>query len=508
MFNYTIITAFFITFLIIFLYVKRQRLPLPPGPPPIPIIGNLHQIPKQNPWRTYQEWHKKYGPIITLRMGSNITIILGSDKVARDLLEKRSSNYSSRPHMLYIGDYIFGGFLTSLLPYGSRWRLHHRIQMTFINIRTSQEYRTLQNLESKQLLQDLIRSNDFSSAFRRYSASILFALIYGKRIISGNESEMHELGEIGEIIDKVNQEAGEISVIESFPILKSLPGFLIPGKRSAQHCFDQQSRILGKNMEAALRTSSWNWCKQAQKLEIANAMGSVELSFVIGSLYEASHTVPMIMEVFVMASILCPEAVILAQAELDKVVGINRLPSFEDKPRLPILMAFIQEVMRWRPISPAGMPHASLKDDEYMGYHIPQGATVVANHWSIDLDKDVFDDPHDFRPQRWIKNPNLRLSTFGFGRRICPGRHIGENSVYSMISCILWGFDIDSAYENGKRTEIDSWNMTQGADSRPMPFKASFQSRSKEHQKIMERDCRVSTEDFEGILNSIGSKFK
>ncbi|KAI9764930.1 MAG: hypothetical protein M1840_007955 [Geoglossum simile] len=508
MLTYTTSLVFCIVLCTIFFLRRRQNLPLPPGPPQLPIIGNLHQIPSRNPWRTYQKWHKKYGPIITLRKGSGITIILGSDKVARDLLERRSSIYSSRPHMFLIGDCIFGGFQPALTPYGQRWRLQHRIQMAFVNIRISQEYRALQGLEVRQLLRDLAEGDGFVRAFRRHSTSLLFALTYGKRIVSGNELEMQELDEIGEIIEKVLREAGRDSIAEAFPIFNCLPGLLAPWKRSAQQLFDRQRQILGKNMDAALKTSSWNWCKQAQKLQAAGAIDRVELSFVLGGLHEASHTVPMIMEVFVMASVLHPEAVSRTQEEIDTIVGSHRLPSFEDRSRMPFLAAFIQEVMRWRPITPGGMPHASIQDDEYMGYYIPKGAIVVANHWSLDLDKDAFEDPEDFKPQRWIENPGLPLATFGFGRRACPGKHIGQNSLYSVISCVLWAFHIDYAYENGKRLEIDPWNMTQGSDSRPMPFKACFRPRSQRHQEIIERECaRLSGADFEAILDAIGSKF-
>jgi hypothetical protein len=443
-----------------------------------------------------------------VRKGLGITIVLGSDKAVRDLLERRGSIYSSRPSMFLVGDCIFGGFQTAILPYGQRWRLHHKIQSTFTNIHASQAYRTLQDLESRQLLQDLVQSNDFSRAFRRYSSSLLFGLAYGKRIVRGNEPEMRELGEISQIMEKVLYEAGRSSIPESFQKLNSLPSFLAPWKRSGQLLFDQQSRILGMHMDDALKRSSWNWCKHAQKLEATGSFSRVELSFVLGNLYEASHTMPMVLEVFVMASVLHPEPVRQAQAELDEVVGSHRLPSFEDAPRLPFLDAFIREVMRWRPITPGGMAHAVTQDDEYMGYHIPKGATVVANHWSVDFDEDTFENSKDFKPQRWIDNPNLPLTAFGFGRRGCPGKHIGQNSVYSIISCVLWAFHIDHAYENGKKLEIDTWDLSQGADSRPMPFKVSFRPRSQGHLEIIERESELSGADFDAILNSIGSQFK
>jgi len=496
--------ALFITLCALFFHRKRRCLSLPPGSPRLPFIGNLHQIPNTNPWRTFKRWHQKYGPIISVKTGPGITIILGSHKVARDLLERRSSIYSSRPHLILLGDYIYGGYQTALLPYGQRWRLHRRIQSAFVNIRTSQRYRILQDLETKQLLRDMLYSNDFARAFRRYSSSLLFTLAYGKRIVSGDDPEIEE---IGEIMEEVLQEAGRNSIAEAFPMLNSLPDSLAPWKHPAKQLYERQARLLEKHMDAALKASSWNWCKQALKLKATGGVDRVELSFILGNLYEASHTTTMVLEVFVMASVLHQDAVSRAQEDLDKVVGLNRLPTFDDMPKLPFVDAFIREVLRWRPVTPGGMPHVSIQEDEYMGYRIPQGAIIVANHWSLDLDEDVFEDPYEFKPQRWIENPSLPLSTFGFGRRVCPGRHIGQNSLFSVIARLLWAYRIDYAYENGKKLEVDPWNMTQGSDSRPMPFKASFRPRSSKHQEIIEKECMISDGYIDAVLGSIGSNF-
>jgi cytochrome P450 len=502
--------AIFILFYKVFhtlLVTRHRKLPLPPGPRKLPVVGNLHQIPSSNLWRKYQQWHKQYGPIITIKKGPGTTIILGSAKVAKDLLHDRGSIYSSRPHMYFIGECVFGGIQPSIMPYGPKWRLFHKVQMAFVNVNTAQAYRPLQALESQQLLRDLTESDDFTKAFERHSTSLLYTLAYGKRIMTGKEEEMRDLEELGAILEKVLLEAARYQLPDMFPILNSLPAFLAPWKRSGQALFARHKQLLEKHMKLALEAPNWNWCKQAQKLGATASISATELAFVLGGLFEASMTTPMVLDVFVMASVLNPQAVLRAQAELDVVVGPDRLPSFEDKAHLPFMDAFIREVMRWRPITPGGFEHAVTQDDEYIGYHIPKGATVVANHWSIDLDDTIFNEPHDFKPERWIEQPNLPLATFGYGRRACPGRHIGSNSLYSVISCVLWAYRIEHAFDSGVRLEIDEWDMTQGADSKPSPFKASFRVRSQKHRDIIEKESPVSDKMLESILNSISASF-
>ena len=130
---------------------KRQQ-PLPPGPRPLFLIKNLHQMPTSSPWRTFQKLHKIYGPIISLQYGHRVMISIGSYKVAHDLLEKRKDNYDSRPHLVVTGDCIHKGLNTGLLPSGAQWKTHRQLMLNFLSDCRTRSYRYAQDVESKQLL--------------------------------------------------------------------------------------------------------------------------------------------------------------------------------------------------------------------------------------------------------------------------------------------------------------------------------------------------------------------
>jgi cytochrome P450 len=104
-------------------------------------------------------------------------------------------------------------------------------------------------------------------------------------------------------------------------------------------------------------------------------------------------------------------------------------------PGSPYLQVVVNEVLRWRPVSAGGILHAVTKDDEYMGYRIPAGATVIGNHWAIHLNEDLYQDPYSFNPDRWIKSPNLPLNAFRFSRRVSTGQHIARNSLLTSRGC-------------------------------------------------------------------------
>ena len=82
-----------------------------------------------------------------------------------------------------------------------------------------------------------------------------------------------------------------------------------------------------------------------------------------------------------MAMALFPEAQRKAQEEIDRVVGTDRLPTFEDRENLPYVDALVKEALRWHPVVPMGVPHVTTEDDIYEGYFIPKGSILLPNIW-------------------------------------------------------------------------------------------------------------------------------
>lgn len=461
---------------------NRKKKNLPPGPPRLPVIGNLHQAPENDPWRKYQEWSKQYGPIYSLQYGLNTIIMLGTHEAAHDLLDKRSNIYSSRPRVVMGGECVSKGYRTLLMPYGQQWRVHQRLQGAFLNVRVSQSYRKLQELESLQLIYELLDPDaDFSDRYHRYSSSLIFALAYGRRMIRGDEREVKA---IDQVMDNFLYAARVGTwLVDALPILNYLPKFLAPWRRLGDKLHSFESKLYIDNLAQGQHSDSWNWSKQAQEMKEGKAMTEKELAYDVGILYEAgSDTTTMALEVFTLAMLLYPNVMKKAQAELDAVLGLSRFPSFEDKDHLPYIEAIVKETLRWRPVSAGGIPHAVIQDDEYMGYHIPAGATVIGNHWAIHLDENVYSDPYRFDPDRWLEHPDLPLAAFGFGRRVCTGQHIAKNSLFINIARLLWTFDIGYRYRivDGvkQKCDVDPFAFTQGFNSRPVKFEASFVPRA------------------------------
>ncbi|KAJ3874144.1 cytochrome P450, partial [Lentinula edodes] len=186
-----------------------------------------------------------------------------------------------------------------------------------------------------------------------------------------------------------------------------------------------------------------------------------------------------------------------AQEELDRVVGRDRLPNLSDRPNLPYIEAILKEVLHWHLVTPCGVPHTSSEDDEYEGMFIPKGTSIILDQWAMLHDPSYFSEPEKFLPERFLSDSpadqvragNPYAIAFGFGRRICPGLHLGSVMMYCFISKALTTFDIKRpiSAETGKEFNppVDA---APGNVSFPLEFDCRFVARDQKAIDLINRD--------------------
>ena len=158
---------------------------MPPGPQPLPFVGNKFDIPGKYPWIQFQEWSKKYGPIYTLWLGRHPTIIISDPTVAAELLEKRSHKYSSRPRFVVMGEIYSDNSGILVAKYGKDWSVRRKALHNVLTQKALQQYKPVQEAEATRLCQMLVENpQDFESLLDRFTASIVFTIAYGHRIDS------------------------------------------------------------------------------------------------------------------------------------------------------------------------------------------------------------------------------------------------------------------------------------------------------------------------------------
>jgi cytochrome P450 len=192
---------------------------------------------------------------------------------------------------------------------------------------------------------------------------------------------------------------------------------------------------------------------------------------------------------FFLAMSMFPDVQRKAQEEIDRVVGSSRLPSSADRDKLSYINSIVNEAQRWHPIGPMGFPHVSDEEDHIAGYRIPKGALLLPAIWWFTRDPDVYHDAEMFKPERYLEPYNEPLPTdvtFGFGRRICPGRYLADASLYLTFAQSLAVFNIEKAFgEDGKVIE-PKHSFRPGIMSPVAPFQMRVAPRTRQHEQLIE----------------------
>ncbi|KAF9525611.1 cytochrome P450 [Crepidotus variabilis] len=476
----------------------------PPGPRGLPLIGNVLQLSDEN-WLTFTEWKFKYGPIVGLNLGGKNTIVLNTHKAASDLLDKRASIYSDRPRFIVAQEMLCGGLLLVFTRYGDMWRRMRRAAHEGLYSHAAENYYTLQETEATVLVDGILKTPDsWDDHLKRTAASQIMAMVYDTLPIKNHEEPL--ITRVNDLVQRLVKAAypGE-HLVEFFPFLNSLPEFLTPWKKWADewHRKDSQlfmdyyttvrDRVLAGDERPSLVSSL---VKRAEESNFTER----EKAWVAGVMISAgAETTAAVMAWFFLAMTLYPEVQRKAQEEIDIIVGRDRMPNFDDLESMPYLRALVREILRWRPVDPIGLQHQSMEDDVYEGYFIPKGTLVIFNVWAMNRDPELYGEDFDaFRPDRFLNedgqlkptHPTTKGEghvTYGFGRRICVGRYVANNTLFIDIAHILWACKIEKA-KNFDGTDVkynDHANLKEGLVVRPAPFRNVIKPRFAEAPKIV-----------------------
>ncbi|KAI0338581.1 cytochrome P450 [Trametopsis cervina] len=500
----------------IYIAIKsRRRSPYPPGPPGLPIVGNVHQLPQEFQERTFSEWGRQYGDIVFIRIFGKPAIVLNSVEVARDLLEKRGAVYSDRPPLIMLNEMMGWDCVVTHFPYGERFRKHRKwIQAGFQEKNALEGYRHIQHREACTLLLGLIDNPaEYESHIKRFPAAVLTEVAYGHRV-TGLDDKLIALAEKAgaETVRAGSPGSNPVgTLVEFFPILKYYPLWL-PGsgfKIRTNEIRDHVRRMMDIPYEMVKNRFSTGKaipCFTASLLEdhLANntlcEAEETDIKGAAGVIYAAgTDTSISVMNTFMLAMTRHPEVFKKAQQEIDRVVGEDRLPDFDDRASLSYLECIFMEVLRYACPAPLGIPHAVSRDDIYRGYQIPKGTMVIQNIWGMMRDPQLYPDPHRFLPERFegldkaqLDAIDPRHAVFGFGRRRCPGEQLASTSVYLMMSYVVATMDIARVRDQNGNEIVPSGEFHSGFVQHPKSFECSIKPRSEKATRLVRQMSAIA----------------
>lgn len=477
---------------------NRSRRSSPPGPRGLPLIGNALHMPADREWVQFAEWAKTYGSIVHLSVFGRSIVLLSSPEVITDLLEKRGAIYSDRPILHFAGEMVGYNRFILLEPYSTRLREERKIILSNINPRRGAEIHQVQEAKVIQLLDKLLDTPDcFRDHLRWFVAAVVFQISHGHEV-KDFEDRFVRLAEETTHDFSLAAQPGQ-HLVDSLPLLKRIPDWA-PGthfkdvaragrlllRRLRDEPYDHVKRQIARgtaspSITASVIESNPNPTPEEEDLQ----KSATCMLYATG----ADTTVSALGSFFLIMT-LYPEVQRKAQAELDSVVEHGRLPTFDDRSKLPYLECVMKEIIRWNPVSPLALPHSLTQNDVYEGYHIPAGSTVIPNTWAILHDPSLYPHPFEVTPERYIDaddklNPDPRTFAFGYGRRVCPGQFLADHSLFIVVATVLSTMNIGRA-KRDDGTPIDIHvEYSGGAISHPNEFQCCITPRSQEVGRIV-----------------------
>ncbi|XP_066334263.1 flavonoid 3'-monooxygenase CYP75B4-like [Miscanthus floridulus] len=453
--------------------LTRRRAPLPPGPRGWPVLGNLPQLGGSKHHQTLHEMSKVYGPLLRLRFGSSDVVVAGSATVAEQFLRGHDANFSSRPPNSG-GEYMAYNYQDMVFaPYGPRWRAKRKVcAMNLLCPGALDRFRAVREREAALMVRSLVAASAspvaVDEAVNVCTTNALSLAAVGRRVFAATGDD-DGAREFKEIVLEVLQVGGVLNVGDFVPALRWLDpqGVVAKMKKLHRRFDDMMNRIIAEKKAAGVRTASEE-SKDKDLLSVLLAMvqndarpftGGEEdritetdaKALILNLIVAGTDTTSTIVEWSLAKLIRHPSLLRQAQDELDAVVGRERLVLESDLPRLTFVNAAIKETFRLHPTTPLSVPRIAADECEAAGYHIQRGAQLLVNLWGIGRDPEVWPDPLEFRPARFlpggshsdvdVKGGDFGLIPFGAGRRICAGLSWGMRMVTLTSATLVHAFD-------------------------------------------------------------------
>ncbi|KAL2544402.1 Cytochrome [Forsythia ovata] len=462
----------------ILMFILYTRKPnhkrLPPGPPGLPLFGNIFQLGTSPP-KTIAELKHKYGPIVWLKMGSVNTMVILSADIANDFFKNHDLSFidrrifdTNRSKNYYKGS-------LAMAPYGVYWRVMRRICTVemFVNKRINETVSIRRKCVDNMLL--WIEKEANSMQGRRNGIQVARYIFLASFNIIGNlmlsrdlvDPESKEGSDFFNIMKRMMELGGQPNISDLLPWLR---WFDLQGIRR------KMDRDLGKALDIATsfmkeRIEEHKAGKQKRKdildvlLEFEGSkneptkLSELEINIFTMEMFLAGSETSSTSIEWALAELLRnPETMIKAKNEISRVVGSNKKFEESDIDKLSYLQAVIKETLRLHPPVPFLVPRMATQDTNFMEYLIPKNTQVFVNVWAIGRDKEHWEEPLVFKPERFLgskidyKGQHFEFLPFGAGRRICPGLPLGQRVMHFMLGSLLHEFDWEPEFSTNPNT--------------------------------------------------------
>lgn len=453
MFGFSVLVLICVSLVFFLIRIQRPKN-FPPGPPLLPIFGNLLHINLANPLKDFERLAEKYGEIFSLYTGSRPAVFLNSFEVIKEALVTKAQDFSGRPQDFMIS-HLTGNKGVVLADYGPLWKDHRRFAlMTLRNFglgKQSMEERIL--LEISHIV-DYLDKNTGKTVephimFHNIASNVINLVLFGRRFDYNNDFLRCYIQRIAESLRILN---GPWNMIyDTLPLLRILP---LPFKKA----FDNVKIISSMNRKMIDEHKSTRVpgdprdfidCYLDELDKVKNDVSTFSEDQLIMNILDMSFAGTDTTSNTLLTAFLYlmnhPEVQVKCQQEIDDVLEGKDQASYEDRHNMPYTLAVIHEVQRVANTVPLSVLHCTTRDTELMGYSIPKGTVIIPNLTIVLKEEGQWKFPHEFNPANFLNEQGQfekpeAFIPFSTGPRVCLGEGLARMELFLVFVTLLWRF--------------------------------------------------------------------
>ncbi|KHF97324.1 Cytochrome P450 [Gossypium arboreum] len=435
---------------------------LPPGPAPLPIVGNIHMLGNL-PHQSLHYLAKKYGPIMSIMLGKVPTIVVSSPEAAELFLKVHDVVFASRPKVQSAKYFAYGGKAMAFTQYGSYWRTVRKWSILhFLSASKVQCFASIRKAEVGLLVESVRKvaaageTINLSQAVAKVLEGMMSKVLFGR--------SMDDKIDFKPLVNEAMHLAGVFNLSDYVPFLAplDLQGYTRRLKKVSSGLHEFFDKMIdeyqqGINMDdqkpyrnffqvmVSLLDTPINPNDEDQPYIVGRENIKAIMVDMVAASFDTTTTA---IEWTFSELLRHPRVMVALQKELESVVGRNRMVEESDLPKLAYLDMVIKESFRLHPVAPLLVPHESTEDVTINGYFIPKKSRLLVNTWSMGRNPKIWSsNAEEFFPERFkdrkidLRGHDFELIPFGTGRRGCPGMQLALISMRLILAQSAHCFD-------------------------------------------------------------------
>ncbi|XP_052618913.1 cytochrome P450 2B1-like [Peromyscus californicus insignis] len=432
---------------------------LPPGPRPLPLLGNLLQMDRRGLLNSFMRFREKYGDVFTVHLGPRPVVMLCGTEAIREALVDQAEAFSGRGTVAVFEPIVQGCGL--IFANGERWKTLRRFSVATMKDfgmgKQSVEERIKE--EAQCLVEELQKSQgapmDPTFLFQCITANIICSIVFGERFDYKDCQFLHLLDLFFQISSLMSTFSSQVFELFS-GFLKYFPGAHKQIFKNMQEVLDYIGQSVEKHM-ATLDPSNPRDFVDTYLLRMEKEKSNPHTEFdhqnlmisVLSLFFAGTETSSTTLRYGFLLMLKYPHVAEKVQKEVDQVIGSHRLPTLDDHTKMPYTEAVIHEIQRFSDLVPIGLPHRVTKDTLFRGYLLPKNTEVYPILSAALHDPRYFEQPDTFNPDHFLDangalKKNEAFMPFSIGKRICLGEGIARNELFLFFTTILQNFSVSS----------------------------------------------------------------